>query len=73
VSTQLAPVEEMMQRNGSQVAVLHRISNIVSSDESLDDMLHELVGLTMQREALYRENGQGVPLRCMDYSTVKRP
>jgi signal transduction protein with GAF and PtsI domain len=48
VSTQLAPVEEMMQPNGSQVAILHRISNIVSSDLSLDKMLQELVELTLQ-------------------------
>jgi signal transduction protein with GAF and PtsI domain len=48
LSTQLAPVEEMMQPNGSQVAILHRISNIVSSDLSLDKMLQELVGLTLQ-------------------------
>src|SRR4051812_21431308 len=48
LSTQLAPVEERMQPNGSQVAILHRISNIVSSDESLDDMLQELVDLTLQ-------------------------
>ena len=48
MSTQMAVVEEMMQPNGSQVAILHRISNIVSSDQSLDDMLQELVGLTLQ-------------------------
>src|SRR6266542_2252835 len=48
LSTQFAPVEEMMQPNGSQVAILHRISNIVSSDLSLDKMLQELVGLTLQ-------------------------
>src|SRR5271155_2980221 len=38
----------MMQPHGSQVAVLHRISNIVSSDLSLDKMLRELVSLTLQ-------------------------
>src|SRR5713101_7198170 len=43
-----AAVEEMMQPNGSQVAILHRISNIVSSDLSLDNMLQELVDLTLQ-------------------------
>src|SRR6266550_4016121 len=48
LSTQMAVVEEMMQPNGSQVAILHRISNIVSSDQSLDRMLQELVGLTLQ-------------------------
>src|SRR5438105_9704910 len=40
--------EEMMQPNGSPVAILHRISNIVSSDLSLEKMLQELVGLTVQ-------------------------
>lgn len=47
MSTLLAPTEEMMQP-GSQVAVLHRISSIVSSDLTLDNMLQELVGLTLQ-------------------------
>src|SRR5256885_6429142 len=47
LSTQMAtPVETPPP--GSQIALLHRISNIVSSDQSLDDMLHELVGLTLQ-------------------------
>ena len=32
----------------SQVALLHRISSIVSSDRSLDEMLGELVGLAAQ-------------------------
>jgi uroporphyrinogen-III synthase len=32
----------------SQIAVLHRISNIVTSDLSLDEMLGEIVGLTAQ-------------------------
>jgi hypothetical protein len=40
--------EDVMQSNGSQVAVLHRISNIVSSDLSLEKMLQELVSLTLQ-------------------------
>src|SRR6266700_6850756 len=48
LSTQMAVVEEMMQPNGSQVAILHRISNIVRSDQSLEKMLQELVGLTVQ-------------------------
>src|SRR5260370_25434592 len=48
LSTLLAPTEEMMQPDGSQVAILHRISNIVSSDLTLDKMLQELVGLTLQ-------------------------
>src|SRR3954449_6617222 len=32
----------------SQVTLLHRISNIVSSELSLDEMLGEIVGLTVQ-------------------------
>jgi len=32
----------------SQVSILHRISNIVSSDLSLDEMLGEVIGLTVQ-------------------------
>jgi signal transduction protein with GAF and PtsI domain len=32
----------------SQVPILHRISNIVSSELSLDEMLGEIVGLTVQ-------------------------
>ena len=48
MSAQLAMTEEVMQSNGSQVAVLHRISNIVSSDLSLEKMLQELVSLTLQ-------------------------
>jgi signal transduction protein with GAF and PtsI domain len=48
VSTLMTPTEEMMQPSGSQVAVLHRISSIVSSNLSLDKMLQELVDLTLQ-------------------------
>jgi two-component system, response regulator PdtaR len=32
----------------SQLALLHRVSNIVSSDRSLDEMLGELIGLAVQ-------------------------
>ena len=31
-----------------QVNILHRVSNIVSSERSLDEMLGEIVGLTVQ-------------------------
>jgi uroporphyrinogen-III synthase len=37
-----------MELPTSQVALLHRISNIVSSELSLDEMLGEIVGLTVQ-------------------------
>jgi uroporphyrinogen-III synthase len=37
-----------MEPSTSQVALLHRISNIVSSEISLDEMLGEIVGLTVQ-------------------------
>ena len=32
----------------SQVSLLHRVSSIVSSELSLDEMLGEIVGLTVQ-------------------------
>ncbi len=38
----------MSETTGSQVALLHRISNIVSSDQDLEAILNELVGLTMK-------------------------
>ena len=38
----------VMEPPRSQVALLHRISNIVSSQRSLDEMLGEIVGLTAQ-------------------------
>lgn len=39
---------QVMEAPGSQVVLLHRISNIVSSELSLDEMLGEIVGLTAQ-------------------------
>lgn len=39
---------DLMEPSTSQVALLHRISNIVSSEISLDEMLGEIVGLTVQ-------------------------
>src|SRR5271166_682151 len=38
----------VLSRPGSQVALLHRVSNIVSSELSLEEMLGEIVGLTVQ-------------------------
>ena len=38
----------IMEPASSHVALLHRISNIVSSELSLDEMLGEVVGLTVQ-------------------------
>lgn len=38
----------LMEPSTSQVAILHRISSIVSSQVSLDEMLGEIVGLTVQ-------------------------
>src|SRR5215471_9119708 len=38
----------VMEPPSSQVALLHRISSIVSSELSLDEMLGEIVGLTAQ-------------------------
>src|SRR5438270_11543590 len=37
----------MAESTGSQVALLHRISSIVSSDQGLEAILRELVKLTM--------------------------
>lgn len=37
-----------METSGSQVALLHRISSIVSSERALDEMLGEIIGLTVQ-------------------------
>src|SRR5579885_1540727 len=37
----------MPETSGTQVALLHRISSIVSSDQDLEEVLHELVRLTM--------------------------
>jgi signal transduction protein with GAF and PtsI domain len=38
----------VMEPDSSQVVLLHRISSIVSSERSLDEMLGEIVGLTVQ-------------------------
>src|SRR5437868_13315770 len=38
----------VMEPPSSQVALLHRISSIVSSNLSLEEMLGEIVGLTVQ-------------------------
>jgi uroporphyrinogen-III synthase len=38
----------IMETDTTQVALLHRISNIVSSQRSLDEMLGEIIGLTVQ-------------------------
>ena len=37
-----------VEPSGAPVVLLHRISNIVSSDRSLDEMLGELIGLSVQ-------------------------
>jgi signal transduction protein with GAF and PtsI domain len=38
----------MTQTDGSQIAIIHRVSKIVSSDANLDRMLRELVSLAVQ-------------------------
>jgi len=50
LSTQLAETAAVVETrpSGSQIAILHRISSIVSSDQTLDKMLQELVALTLQ-------------------------
>ena len=44
----MAPVGISSDLPASQVALLHRISSIVSSELSIDEMLGEIVGLTVQ-------------------------
>src|SRR5947208_14431823 len=44
----MATVRSSSEPPDSHVSLLHRISNIVSSDLSLDEMLGEVVGLTVQ-------------------------
>src|SRR5256714_19972 len=44
----MATVRSSSEPPDSHVSLLHRISNIVSSDVSLDEMLGEIVGLTAQ-------------------------
>jgi len=39
---------QVMEPSTSQVGLLHRISNIVSSELSLDEMLGEIIGITAQ-------------------------
>src|SRR5438270_13789620 len=43
--TEMTP--NMAENTGGQVALLHRISSIVSSDQDLESILRELVSLTM--------------------------
>jgi len=45
---QLTTLESQLTQTVSQVDLLHRISGIVSSERSLDEMLGEVVGLTVQ-------------------------
>lgn len=62
----MAALSSLMEPPTSQVALLHRISSIVSSELSLDEMLGEIVGLTVQVTAcdaclvylLERETGE---------------
>jgi uroporphyrinogen-III synthase len=44
----MATFMEAIQPSSSQISLLHRISNIVSSELSIDEMLGEIVGLTVQ-------------------------
>ena len=36
-----------VETSGTQVALLHRISNIVSSDQDVETILHEMISLIM--------------------------
>src|SRR5579875_3057458 len=42
------PTASILEPPSSQIALLHRVSNIVSSELSVDEMLGEIVGLTAQ-------------------------
>jgi signal transduction protein with GAF and PtsI domain len=44
----MATFMDAIQPSSSQVSLLHRISGIVSSELSIDEMLGEIVGLTLQ-------------------------
>lgn len=44
----MATLMDAIQPTSSQVSLLHRISGIVSSELSIDEMLGEIVGLTVQ-------------------------
>ena len=59
----------LLSPTSSQVALLHRVSNIVSSELSLDEMLGEIVGLTVQVTAcdaclVYLHEGDEIVLRA---------
>src|SRR5579871_6072371 len=41
-------VADIMETQNSDFSVLHRVSRVVSSELSLDEMLGEIVGLTAQ-------------------------
>ena len=45
------PTMNITDAQDSQMAMLHRISSIVSSDLSLDEMLGEVIGLAVQATA----------------------
>ena len=59
----------LLPPSSSQVDLLHRVSNIVSSELSLDEMLGEIVGLTVQVTAcdaclVYLHEGDEIVLRA---------
>src|SRR6202158_1692905 len=59
----------IMEPVSSHVALLHRVSNIVSSELSLDEMLGEILGLTVQVTAcdaclVYLHEGDEIVLRA---------
>ena len=49
MGTPIAAKSEM-GGNNSQVALLHHISSLVSSDQGLEKILQELISLTMEQE-----------------------
>src|ERR1039458_7384493 len=48
VGSSMAASTMSSEPKSSQVAILHKISSIVSSERSVDEMLGEIVGLTVQ-------------------------
>src|SRR5437764_9000729 len=60
---------QVMEPSSSQIDLLHRVSNIVSSELSLDEMLGEILGLTVQVTAcdaclVYLHEGDEIVLRA---------
>src|ERR1700736_4237938 len=65
----MATTTVLARTSSQQVTLLHRVSNIVSSELSLDEMLGEILGLTVQVTAcdaclVYLHEGDEIVLRA---------